>query len=229
MRVSFIDKQAANEIIATVLQKLENDEKVAAIPFSELHDGLSAQARDLSEKICSIRPHNYGIKRQAVPPKKARNLIVLRNQQYSTADGWHGIPSRLVPRQVFRSFQAMNHSMKKDIGHELVIQSGYRSPAYQLFIFLFQLKDKDWNVESTLRTVALPGYSEHAAGDRQGLDIRAAKFYGPHDMYDFSRVPAYRWMLQHAREFNFALSYPRDNDTGTDFEPWHWRHEKSSA
>ncbi|MCA1807775.1 MAG: D-alanyl-D-alanine carboxypeptidase family protein, partial [Actinobacteria bacterium] len=138
------------------------------------------------------------------------------------------IPPRLIPRHTFRSFQAMNHTLKKDIGHELVIQSGYRSPAYQLFIFLFQLKEKDWDVEKTLQTVTLPGYSEHAATDSQALDLRAAKFYGPHDMYEFTRVPSYGWLLKHAGDFGFSLSYPEGNDSGTDFEPWHWRHQSTT-
>jgi LAS superfamily LD-carboxypeptidase LdcB len=229
MHLSFIEKQAANEIIACVLQRIKTNEKTAAISFSELHADLSAQAIKLSEKVRSIRPHYYGINRQAVIPNRAESLVVVRNQYYATANGWHDIPPRLVPRDVFRSFQAMNYSMKKDIGNKLVIQSGYRSPAYQLFIFLFQLKNNDWSTESTLKTVALPGYSEHAAGNTQGLDLRASKFFGPHDMYDFSRVPAYRWMLQHAREFGFSLSYPKNNSTGTDFEPWHWRHGVSTT
>lgn len=229
MRVSFLDKQAANEIIANTLHRIKKDEKVAAMTFSELHTDLSAQARKLSERIRSIRPHEYGISRKAVTPQKADNLVVVRNQYYATADGWHEIPPRLVPRHTFRAFQAMNQHLKKDIGYELVIQSGYRSPAYQLFIFLFQLKTNDWSVDKTLKTVCLPGYSEHAVGHQQALDLRAGKFYGPHDMYDFARVPSYRWMLENARDFGFSLSYPKENNTGTDFEPWHWRHEKSSA
>lgn len=229
MRVSFLDKQAANEIIASTLHRIKEDEKAAAMTFSELHKDLSAQARKLSERIRSIRPHQYGINREAVTPQKAESLVVVRNQYYATADGWHRIPPRLVPRHTFRDFQAMNQQLKKDIGHELVIQSGYRSPAYQLFIFLFHLKERDWDVQSTLKTVALPGYSEHAAGNMQGLDLRAGKFYGPHDMYDFARVPSYHWMLENAQEFSFSLSYPQHNDTGTDFEPWHWRHNVSTT
>lgn len=228
MRLSYLQKQAAKELIATMLQKIKTDEKAAAVSFDELHSNVSGQARKLSEKVTQLHPARYGVNRSAVAPKETGNLMVVRGQSYTTADGRHKIPPRLVPRHTFRAFQAMNHSMKKDIGRQLVVQSGYRSPAYQLFVFLFQLKSNDWNVEKTLQTVALPGYSEHAAAQQQALDLRAASFVGPHNMYDFSRLPAYRWLNENAHEFGFTLSYPEDNDTGTRFEPWHWRHSPAT-
>jgi D-alanyl-D-alanine carboxypeptidase len=120
----------------------------------------------------------------------------------------------------------MNKAMKNDIGRKLVIQSGYRSPAYQLFVFLFQLQANDWKAETTLKEVALPGYSEHA-GDRQALDLRAKCFLGPIDTYDFHRTAEYRWLQKNAQRYNFALSYDKNNGSGTQFEPWHWRHQKS--
>lgn len=226
MRLSYLQKQAAKELIATVLQRISTDEKAAAISFEELHANVSGEAKKLSQKITRLHPGRYGINRSAVAPKRADSLVVVSNQTYTTADGTHEIPPRLVPRHTFRAFQAMNHTMKKKIGHQLVVQSGYRSPAYQLFVFLFQLKTNDWDMERTLKTVALPGYSEHAASHQQALDLRAARFVGPHDMYDFSRLPSYRWLIENGREFGFTLSYPQNNKTGTRFEPWHWAHRK---
>lgn len=225
MRFSFLQKQAAKELIAHVLHEIKTNKKAAAISFSDIHTSCSKQARKLSGTICSLRPTRYGINRSAVSPKEADNLVVIQKQTYVTADGQHEIPPRLVPRHTFRAFQAMNHSMKKDINHSLVIQSGYRSPAYQLFIFLFQLQKNNWDVKETMQTVALPGYSEHADSTSQALDLRASRFLGPHDCYDFSRVPSYRWMQKNAQEFGFSLSYPEGNGTGTKFEPWHWQHE----
>ena len=224
MQLNYLEKQAAGELIAVVLHEIEHSPKAAALSFDQLHKQVSAQAKNLSQKVSSLRPSNYGISRKAVAPENTENLVVVSGQTYQTADGRFPIPNRLVPRHTYRAFQAMNHSMKKEIGQSVVIQSGYRSPAYQLFVFLFQLRKNSWDTQKTLESVALPGYSEHADAENQAMDIKAADFLGPESMYDFSRVPAYRWMLENAREFGFTLSYPEKNGTGTRFEPWHWRH-----
>jgi len=228
MRTSYLHKQATNEIIAAVLQRIKTDKKVAALSFTELHGNLSGQARQLSDKICSLRPNRYGISRSAVIPQSPKSMVVISGQTYSTTEGRFPIPTRLLPRDTYRAFQALNHQLKKDTGQELVVQSGYRSPAYQLFIFLFQLKENAWSFEETLHSVALPGYSEHADAGRQGLDLRAARFMGPHKLYDFSRLESYRWLLKNADQFGFQLSYPEDNGTGTKFEPWHWLHSPTT-
>jgi D-alanyl-D-alanine carboxypeptidase len=31
-------------------------------------------------------------------------------------------------------------------------------------------------------------------------------------------------LCQHAQEFGFSLSFPRDNLSGVCYEPWHWKY-----
>jgi D-alanyl-D-alanine carboxypeptidase len=38
----------------------------------------------------------------------------------------------------------------------------------------------------------------------------------------FQSTPAYQWLLDHAHEYGFVLSYPANNSYYV-FEPWHWR------
>jgi D-alanyl-D-alanine carboxypeptidase len=38
----------------------------------------------------------------------------------------------------------------------------------------------------------------------------------------FARTREFRWLKRHATQFGFHLSYPRGNQQGIAYEPWHW-------
>ena len=40
----------------------------------------------------------------------------------------------------------------------------------------------------------------------------------------FTQTNGYRWLKRYAKNYGFALSYPRGNPIG-EKEPWHWRYE----
>lgn len=61
---------------------------------------------------------------------------------------------------------------------------------------------------------AIPGFSEHSTG--LAIDINNLS-------NNFANTSAYRWLQQHASEFGFTLSYPKNSTQGANFEPWHWR------
>jgi D-alanyl-D-alanine carboxypeptidase len=110
------------------------------------------------------------------------------------------------------------------------VESGYRSPAYQLYLFIFYLVQHDYSVRETARWNAFPGYSEHGFPDRQALDfITADGVSGEQDPELFESREEYAWLLAHAAEYGFFLSYPKDNPQGIGFEPWHWHHEKRTG
>ena len=50
------------------------------------------------------------------------------------------------------------------------------------------------------------------------------KVVDPRAYADGSIYDAYRWLRQHAGQFGFVESYPRDNKFGVIAEPWHWCH-----
>lgn len=95
--------------------------------------------------------------------------------------------------------------------------SGYRSHAYQLGIFERKLA-RGLSVAEILTVNAAPGYSEHHSGC--ALDIST---HGePPAEASFEDTAAFSWLQQHARDFGFHMSYPRDNPHGIVYEPWHW-------
>jgi D-alanyl-D-alanine carboxypeptidase len=79
--------------------------------------------------------------------------------------------------------------------------------------------------EQVLEVSALPGYSEHHSG--RAVDVASGTDRPLEEV--FEQTDAYRWLLEHAAEFSFFLSYPRGNAAGYAFEPWHWCYRTDTA
>ena len=62
------------------------------------------------------------------------------------------------------------------------------------------------------------GYSEHQLGTT--VDFTTTEVGG--GLNGFETTEAYAWLMEHAHEYGFVLSYPKDNAYYI-FEPWHWR------
>jgi hypothetical protein len=142
----------------------------------------------------------------------------------------HGKPvtvdRQVLPRPVHAAYEAMMRAMEHDLGKRLLVESGYRSPAYQLYLFLYYLPKHGHSVRETNRFVALPGHSEHGYPPRQAIDfINQEGINGEDHPEQFEALPEFRWLTEHAHEFGFTLSYPRDNPHHTAYEPWHWHFE----
>ena len=102
-------------------------------------------------------------------------------------------------------------------GVHLEAISGYRGHDYQLGIFE-RKRARGQSVEDILRVNAAPGYSEHHSG--RALDISSPG--EPAAEESFEKTPAFNWLTEHAANFGFRMSYPRDNPHGIVYEPWHW-------
>lgn len=122
-----------------------------------------------------------------------------------------------------RAWQDMQSAAVAD-GIELKLVSAYRSVSYQCDLIQNKL-DQGRSISDILSANAIPGHSEHHTG--RALDLHAGE--GEPLEQSFEQHPAYEWLTQHAGEFGFHLSYPKDNPEGIDFEPWHWcfRSEKA--
>ena len=95
--------------------------------------------------------------------------------------------------------------------------SGFRSYLHQRQLIRRKL-EKGLPLEVILTETAIPGFSEHHSG--QAVDICAdGKFYLTED---FETTEAFLWLGENAARFGFQLSYPRSNDKGIIYEPWHW-------
>ncbi len=99
--------------------------------------------------------------------------------------------------------------------------SGYRSHDYQLGIFE-RKRARGQTVAQILTVNAAPGYSEHHSG--RALDIGTPG--EPPAEESFENTAAFAWLVRHAGDFGFRMSYPRNNANGIVYEPWHWFYER---
>src|SRR4249919_218096 len=116
-----------------------------------------------------------------------------------------------------RAWRSMQQAAAMHEGVVLEAISGYRSHDYQLGIFERKLA-RGLSVEEILTVNAAPGYSEHHSG--LALDIGAPD--EPPAEESFERTAAFAWLRENAGDYDFVMSYPRDNPHGIVYEPWHW-------
>ncbi len=108
--------------------------------------------------------------------------------------------------------------------------SCYRTIAHQRRVFCSQIGKgrRSRDAADRARWVGPPGFSEHATG--YAIDFGTRPSPGCGDVSAcFARTPAGRWLLQHAPEYGFELSFPQGNAQGVSWEPWHWRWVGASA
>lgn len=107
-------------------------------------------------------------------------------------------------------------------GHNISIQSSYRTESYQRDLFLSQLTGTtEAEVDARLQYSAPPGYSKHHTG--YALDITEDGVY----FTSFGGTASYDWMaadnFYEAKRFGFIPSYPPEaTSQGPVPEPWEW-------
>ncbi len=95
--------------------------------------------------------------------------------------------------------------------------SGFRSYMYQKQLIKRKL-EKRKPLDIILTETAIPGFSEHHTG--YAVDICTEGKYLLNE--SFENTKAFDWLMKNAERFSFYLSYPRNNDKGIVYEPWHW-------
>ena len=191
-------------------------------PLSESQRAFLDQFRALKAEALGATSHYFG----EIP--KELDLVPVGLQSTTKNGATAPLDPQHLPRNVLEAYQKMMEAMRKDLGKRLLVESGYRSPAYQLYLFLYYMPKHGYSITETNRFVALPGYSEHGAPQRQAIDfINEEGINGEDHPEEFEALPEYRWLQEHAKEYGFFLSYPRDNPLHTSFEPWHWHFEGS--
>lgn len=199
--------------------------------FEELYQGLEAEDASLLDRIRKIDPQKsfnfqggyLGESRDGV------EFVRLEDQWIHLKEEKKKLDPQYLPKQVYEAYHQMNEAMKRDLGKQLLVESGYRSPAYQLYTFCFFMPKHGYSLAESGKWIAIPGYSEHGAPKVQAIDfINEEGVNGEDRVEDFEALPEYRWLLEHAGQFGFELSYPRDKP-GITFEPWHWRYPEASG
>ena len=113
--------------------------------------------------------------------------------------------------------------MKADAAVEgvfLMPISGFRTYEHQAELFAKQI-EKRGSEAAAAKLSAPPGHSEHHTGF--AIDIADVNSPDTDIKYSFENTPAYSWLVGNARRYGFEQSFPKNNQQGVSFEPWHWR------
>ncbi len=194
--------------------------------FEELYAGLGEEERAFLDRIRAINPRkSFGFQGVHLGgPAEGVHFKRIKGQKYQRNGKREKIGPQYLPENVYGAYRAMMKTMEEELGKKLLVESGYRSPAYQLYTYLYYMPKHRYSLVETGHWVALPGYSEHGAPHRQAVDfINEEGINGEDNVEEFEQLPEYEWLLQNAGRFGFELSYPRGR-RGITFEPWHWRY-----
>jgi hypothetical protein len=216
------DRKLIVSILQTLGPLIKDKQRSGSAPllnWSEIIHPLDSKQRILIERFRRFSGAADDDNDLAQPP-----LVLLDNQSIFRNGRAKAIPPQYVTQAVYDAYIRMNQRMQKDLGTILRIESGYRSPAYQLYLFLSHLPRYRFNMAKTNRHVALPGQSEHGSLQNPAIDlINATGINGENNPRNFRLLPEYRWMTLHAAGYGFKLSFP-EATTESAFEPWHWRY-----
>ncbi len=196
------------------------------LTWEELYEPLTPGQPAFLDAVRRLRGADLGATSHYFGEAEPADLVPVGAQQVVKGEGPRALDPQYLPRPAFEAYQRMMEMMRQDLGKRLLVESGYRSPAYQLYLFLFYMPKHGYSITETNRFVALPGHSEHGNPKRQAIDfLNEAGVIGEEHPEEFEALPEYAWLQQHAKRFGFVLSYPRDNPHSTAFEPWHWHYE----
>ena len=223
----------AAQRLQTILERLQpliaakkRDGTANLLHWDELYQPLSDDEREFLDAMRAIKAETLGSTSHHFGEAPDPGELISVGPQAVLKDGLSTpLDPQFLPRPAHQAYEAMIQAMERDLGKRLLVESGYRSPAYQLYLFLFYLPKHGYSIRETNRFVALPGYSEHGYPPRQAIDfINEAGINGEDRPEEFEALPEYQWLQDHAHRFGFALSYPRQNAFNTAFEPWHWHY-----
>ncbi len=194
-----------------------------------LNAQLTAGQQAIVDQLVNLEPLDYGVKTPyagELEPVPA-DLVKVSGQQYTEDGEQKTLGDKLVPRHVFDAYTAANNAfMASHPGRRLLVVSGYRSPAYQVSVFVSWLVNVyGGDIGTTIRHASPPRYSQHTIASKAAIDFGNVDG-SPSDAHpeDFKESVEYAWLRQHAGDFGFYESWLEGNEYGMRAEPWHWQY-----
>jgi D-alanyl-D-alanine carboxypeptidase len=194
---------------------------------------LSPAQRAVVDQIMDLDPLDYGVRTPYagdLEPVPA-DLVKVVGQRYTEHGEQHTIGEKYVPRHVFNAYVRMNAAFMSEHGdRRLLIQSCYRSPTFQVVVFINRLISAyDGDIAQTIRHASPPRYSQHTIASKAAIDFRNIDGSPSNDNLEgFTDTVEYAWLREHGGEFSFYESWPEGNEYGMRAEPWHWQYRSTS-
>ncbi len=216
--------------IFDLLEEHEEENMEDSTPEGEIPE----QDADLQQSTGNTEPTADSVQFQADDWK-----LILINKQHSIPEGYDPPLSKIrgtnmaCDKRVVDSLLEMFQAAEAD-GISLVICSPYRNSARQENLFARKIDSYLTSGSSYMeaytlasQAVTVPGSSEHQAG--LAIDIISNHYYQLDE--GFGDTPAGQWLRDNAHRFGFILRYPKGKEeiTGIEFEPWHFRYVGKEA
>jgi hypothetical protein len=226
--LNFVHKMTAQSVFDNWDEHFQSipKERQAIADFDEIMSKLNLVERNFAGRILAINPKELGFKGPKYSKDKPDKLIKIE----SVKIGERETGVQYCPEGSFKDYVLMMEQMKTDIGKQLFIDSGYRSPGRQAYLFFYYLTtSSEYSLKENAKWIAMPSYSEHGNPTNNAIDFVSETgingFSGNQTAADFEALPEFDSLMKHTNEFNFYLSYPKDNPFGVAYEPWHWHWE----
>lgn len=148
------------------------------------------------------------------------NLVITDNNENNFHDYKDASLKPMISADIMPYFEALQNAALDAGLRKIIVDSGYRSFEYQKVVFDKSVVEK--GIDETLRSVALPGSSEHQTG--LAIDV-AYMDNGVYIEKTSDSDPEIKWLKENAHKFGFILRYPegKENITGIKYEWWHYR------
>ena len=160
-------------------------------------------------------PTTYGADRNMPLHAEAEDLVSVGLDIY-------GRDRQLTPDAAARWADLQDAALRD--GVTLLLVSAFRSLAYQRQIFERKIAAGE-PLELILKVNTPPGYSEHHTGRAVDLTTPGCAPLSE----EFESTAAFDWLVRNGHRFGFAMTYPRENPFGIDYEPWHWAVRQGSG
>lgn len=102
-------------------------------------------------------------------------------------------------------------------GVNLQVISAFRSLSYQNQLIIKKMNN-GLKLDDILKVNTLAGFSEHHSGCAIDIGSKDCAVLET----EFEDTLAFKWLNKNAHQFGFYLSYPKNNNLGIIYEPWHW-------
>lgn len=230
--VRSFDEPILSALQAAFAKLKERGELTPVISLKLLKSALTTEQCGIVDQIIELDPANYGVNTpyagdlEPVP----HDLVMLTGQRCFENNKEVVLADVFVPRQIFEAYSKMSEAFQ--IEHpfrSLLIGSCYRSPAYQVIVFINWLTFKyKGDVARTIRHVSPPSYSQHTRAQNAAIDFKNIDG-SPSDEAPstFKQTIEYEWLQRHANNFGFYESWVEGNEFGMRAEPWHWQCRES--
>lgn len=199
---------------------------IAFLTLDEVEREVGICTRQHLEELFALDPRPWGIRFPVLPEVATREQLQPIPEPLQAPDFPHrAVTPGYAPEHVLTAAEEMMQAMETEIGKRLLIESAYRSPTFQSYLFL-KLSLTNGSFAKTAKWVALPGRSEHALFQKPAVDFITAN--GISDQgggTEFAKTKEFEWLSQHATEFGFWRTFEPATRYGYASEPWHWHYE----